>query len=153
VTFEETMRSLVACLVAALLVVGCDNSTTSPSTAALQLAQRETQWSALNLHSYTYDYTYQWFDIPLEARITVRNDSITSVVDRATGEPFDAQFAADWHTVDGLFGVARDLLGSKGARVVVQYDEQDGYPTSLSASWNNPGGGFSATVTNFQPQR
>lgn len=142
------MRSFVVGLAILGSLVACD-STTASNANPLTLAQREAQWEHRSFHSYTFDYVN---NAPLghaNVHVVVTADAVTSVIDATTGEA--PEFDVTIPTIDGLFAIARSVVGEKNATVQLEFDSHFGYPTQISAFNNNPGGGYDAHASNLQP--
>jgi len=141
------MRSLVVSLVLALALFGCD--TTRPVTAAdrAALQQHEEQWAQRTFHSYVFDYSETQISTNYNVRITVRDDTVATVIDLNTGQP--PTTPRTWPTMDALFNEANYAVLQGG--VSLEYNDQYGYLTLLSIQSNNPGGQFLVRVSNLQP--
>ena len=144
------MRSPAVC-VAALALMACTSTTTGYDLSATrELQANQSEWSHSDPHSYSYVYTIDVLARQVSVRITVVNDAVTSAVDAATGGPPELEF--DWPTIDGIFAIARKGLEANAEGVDIAYDPQLRYPTELSVAgrYNNPGGSYHATITEFQ---
>jgi len=141
------MRAFVVSYIVALALVACD--TTRPVTASERAAlqQHEQQWAQRSFHSYVFDYSETQLSTSYDVRITVRNDTVASVIDLNTGQPPTAP--RTWPTIDALFNEA-DFAVLQGG-VSLEYNDQYGYLTLFSIKSNNPGGQFLARVSNLQP--
>jgi hypothetical protein len=141
------MRSAVMYFVLAAAVLACD--TTRPVTAAdrAALQQHEDQWARRTFHSYVFDYSETQLSTNFNVRITVQDDTVSDVIDLATGEPPDVP--RTWPTMDALFNEA-DFAVLQGG-VSLEFNDQFGYLTLFSIQSNNPGGQFLARVSNLQP--
>lgn len=143
-----------AVLVVAALVVGACESSTRPGMVDLAaLAQREAQWQGQELHDYSFEYHYEFAGAMEAVRITVRSDTVASVVDLQTDSTLSLDARYGWPTVDSLFARARQALASTDVDVVVSYDSRLGYPTRIDVSplVSTPAGGSSSRASDLQP--
>lgn len=141
------MRTIVVSLLVGIALVGCD--TTRPVTAAdrAALQQHEDQWAQRSFHSYVFDYSETQLGTSYNVRITVKDDTVASVIDLNTGKA--PATPRTWPTMDGLFNEANFAVLQGG--VSLEYNDQYGYLTLFSIQNNNPGGQFLARVSNLQP--
>lgn len=101
-------------------------SSEAPPAQDMPAAQRT--WEANRPAAYAYDLEITCFCIHRgQYVVEVRNDEITSVLDKASGAPA-AESRVEWIvTVDRLFEVMRQA-SSAGTPVRAQYDARLGYP-------------------------
>lgn len=144
------MRSIMLGPLLAASLVAC-NSTRPVSVAdRAALAAHESQWGARSFHSYTFDYSEQQFNSNYNVHITVRDDTVESVIDKQTAEPPNVPHT--WPTIDVLFQEADFAIGRDDITVGLGYEDQFGYLTLLSeTSGRSGGGGFVARTSNLQP--
>jgi hypothetical protein len=101
------------------------------------LDQGQSTWEAIGVVTYTYVYqrSSQSEDSSLPMTVEVVDNMVVNVIPSISGEPEEAterQGSDDTiPTIDGLFEEIQDAIDSNAFRVVVQYDEQLGYPTSI----------------------
>ena len=81
--------------------------------------------------------------------ITVHDTTIVNVIDNATGLPPEINLG--WTTIDGLYAAAQSVVGSKHTTLQIEFNEQYSYPTLVSMSNNDPGGPYTAQVSNLSP--
>lgn len=143
------MRTFVVCLAVAACLAACSQPTGDGSATEVSLLQHEIQWSNRDFHSYSFDIVDQHFGGTYRAHVSVVNDVVTSAVDPITGVASDAPVA--WPTIDALFETAHGAVGKRGLQVTLKFNDQLGYLTELDISSNNPGGPYSAVVSNLQP--
>jgi hypothetical protein len=141
------MRSIVVGVVAAATVIACNSTrpVTADERAALQ--QHEAQWAQRSFHSYVFDYSEAQLNTNYDVRITVRNDTLSDVIDLQTGHA--PVVPRSWPTMDALFNEANFAVQQGGA--TFEYDEQYGYLTLFRVVSNNSGSGFLARISNLQP--
>src|SRR5450432_1063877 len=144
------MRPFVVCLAVLASLTACDgSSSTSAIGLSLDLSIHKAQWSKRGFHDYTYDYANAGPLSAANVHVTVRADTVASLIDTTTG--MAPEFPLSVPTIDALFGIAGAALSAKNTTVNIESDSQFGYPTVVSASNSNPGGGFAARVSNLQP--
>jgi hypothetical protein len=143
------MRSILAGLALAGALLGCRSVSDVSVAAQLSLDLHETKWKQRTFTSYTYDLVQQKFGFTSNVRITVHDTTIVSVVDNTTGRPPEANVG--WTTIDGLYAAAQSVVGSKYTTLQVEFNEQYSYPTLVSMSNNDPGGPYTAQVSNLSP--
>lgn len=69
-----------------------------------QLRDEKSKWLALAIHNYSYDYERQCFCGDAGTyRITVRNDAITTVVNKGTGQSVATSATDFWYTIPELY--------------------------------------------------
>lgn len=143
------MRTFVVCLALVMSLGACSDTTGGGSATLVSLVQHETQWSHRDFHSYSFDFVDQQFGRTYSARVTVVNDVVTTAVDPSTGLASSAPVA--WPTIDELFRTAHGAFGGKGLHVTLKFNDQVGYVRELDISSANPGGPYSAVVSNLHP--
>ncbi|HSU94450.1 MAG TPA: DUF6174 domain-containing protein [Gemmatimonadaceae bacterium] len=143
------MRSILAGLALAGALLGCSSVSDVGVAAQLSLDLHEAKWKQRTFSSYTCDLVQQKFGITSNVRITVHDTTVVSVIDNTTGLPPEANVG--WTTIDGLYADAQSVVGSKYTTLQVEFDEQYSYPTLVSMSNNDPGGPFTARVSNLSP--
>jgi len=141
------MRTFVVCLAVVASLVACSEPTGNGSATELSLVQHEIQWSHRDFHSYSFDVVDQQFGGTYSAHVTVVNDVVTAAVDPLTGIASNAPVS--WPTIDALFASARGAVGGKGLEVTLKFNDQLGYVSELDINSSNPGGPYSAVVSNF----
>lgn len=114
----------------AVLVVACSGpSPTDLKTTADILAHQAT-WTHQGITSYSYTYEFTAFNVyaykPL--LVVVRQDTVRSVVDSATG---DSITPTGFPTIDGLFENAL-TAAHDGILTHVEFDPVLGYPARLT---------------------
>ena len=145
------MRTFVVCLAVMGSLTACDGSSSTSAVHGnrLPLSMHEAQWAKRGFHDYAFDYTNAGPIGAANVHVTVRADTVASLIDATTGmAPAFPVFAP---TIDALFGVADAALSAKHTTVNLEFDSQFGYPTLVSAANSNPGGPFVARVANLQP--
>jgi len=132
-------------------LTACDGSSSTGAFHGnrLELSMHEAQWAKRGFHDYTFDYTNEGPLFEANVHVTVRADTVASLIDATTG--MAPQFPVFVPTIDALFGIADAALSAKNTTVNFEFDSQFGNPTLVSAWDNNPGGPFVATVANLQP--
>jgi hypothetical protein len=103
--------------------------TEAPAAASGAVAAAQQKWQASRPAAYAYDLEISCFCIHRgQYLVEVRGEEITSVRDKATGQPA-AESRVEWIvTVDRLFEVMRQA-SSAGTPVRATYDATLGYPT------------------------
>jgi hypothetical protein len=143
------MRSILVGLALAGALLGCSSVSDVSVAAQLSLDLHEAKWKQRTFTSYTCDLVQQRFGFTSNVRITVHDTTIVSVVDNTTGLPPEANVG--WTTIDGLYADAQSVVGSKNTTLQVEFNEQYSYPTLVSMSNNDPGGPYTAQVSNLSP--
>lgn len=144
------MRPFLVCLAVLASLAACDGSSSTSATGiGLELSIHEAQWSKRSFHDYTYDYVNAGPLGRANVHVTVRADTVASLIDATTG--MAPEFPLSVPTIDALFGIAGAALSAKHTTVYLDFDSHFGYPTLVSAVDDNPGGPFVARVSNLQP--
>ena len=143
------MRALMVVLLLGAGLIACNGTRPVSDTDRAALAAHEAQWAARSFHSYAYDYSETQLSRNFNARITVVNDTVSSVIDPQTGQP--PATPRTWPTIDGIFGEADLAVQEGNFTISIEYDDTYGYPTLFSAQSNNPGGGELVRTSNLQP--
>lgn len=144
------MRPFVVCLAVLASLAACDDSSSTSATGiSLELSIHKAQWAKRGFHDYTYDYVNAGPLGAANVHVTVRGDTVASLIDATTG--MAPEFPVSVPTIDALFGIAGAALGAKHSTVSLEFDSQYGYPTLVSAVSNTPGGPFVARVSNLHP--
>ncbi len=120
-----TFRMLASMGCLALLFFSCKEQTTQP-----QPTDPYTRWKSYGYHNYTFEQTRLCFcrDGGEAMRVTVRSDTVSSVMrlsDSSMLSPDQAQYCL---TLDSLFGLIR---AAKYDSVVISYNAVYGYPERL----------------------
>ena len=106
-------------------LLGCKDQATQP----LPLDPYE-RWRSYGLHEYSIDQARMCFCLQggQEMRITVRSDTIASVINLSDGSTVSYPISKYYLTVDSLFGIIRN---SRTDSLVITYNETYGYPETL----------------------
>ncbi len=99
-----------------------------------RLARHEALWRSQRITSYQFRYRQACYCLPETTApvvITVRDGSIAEVVKVGSGEPADAS-APFYRSVEQIFDVIRTAIDDGAESLTVGYDEQLGYPRSVS---------------------
>ena len=143
------MRSICLLLAMAVTVGACEGTRAVTAADKQALAEHKTEWGQRSFHSYTFDYSEAQLSTSYNVRITVINDTISTVIDTTTGVA--PRIPRTWPTIDDLFGEADFFANNGNYSVSLDYDETYGYITLLSAQPTNAGGGFLARAANLHP--
>ncbi|MBA2686205.1 MAG: hypothetical protein H0U66_17110 [Gemmatimonadaceae bacterium] len=143
------MRSLVVCIAIVAAVAACGGTRAVTEIDKAALAEHEAQWGQRTFHSYRFDYSESQLSTSYSVRITVVNDTLSSVIDTTTGTP--PPVPRTWPTIDDLFGEADFFANNGSYSLSLDYNDTYGNLTLISAQPSNPGGGFLARVANLQP--
>ena len=100
-------------LILAVTVAACSDSPAEPRPG--DLALQRALWEQSGIVSYDYELTHtnEWFP-PQTQRISVRNGSVTRIIDVATGDSIGPGPTSIGMTIDGLFDVAEGVLADAG---------------------------------------
>lgn len=123
-------------LVLVALLAACGSST-GPSPL-VDLEHARSRWESRSFADYTFETRRDCFCAPEltgPARITVVNDSITSVIDITADSVIPYPAAGNWYTVEDLFVVIDSAVHHPATSSIdVAYDPDLGYPTTLEIS-------------------
>ncbi len=130
-----TMRNILTILALPLLIsCGLFESNADQRT----LEQNRDKWAAADGDSYLYQYRRLCF-CPVEyaewAAVRVLDEAILWVVLVNSGEEPEELGIGDYHTIEGLFEVAEDVI-ENADDYDISYDEIYGYPTRIEADYN-----------------
>lgn len=122
--------------------------------ATADLDRAMARWDSANVSSYAFTFRYSCFcppQVSQEVRITVRHDSVISVLDTA-GVAVDTTWYRNYLTVDRMFASIRITIGNVPDSISASYDAQLGYPTHISVdpSRQTVDEEFAFRVTAFQ---
>lgn len=114
---------ILACLIAFLM--SCKENPSQP----VQLTPYE-RWQSYQLHNYTIDQVQTCFcpGAGGTVRMTIRSDTITSVMKLLDSTYVPSPMPQYYLTVDSLFSIIRTRTGDS---IVVTYNETYGYPEKL----------------------
>jgi hypothetical protein len=143
------MRSCLVGLAVAGALAACGSVNDVAVAAKLSLDRHEVLWKQRSFTSYSFDIVQQKFGRTVNDHVTVTGTTIVSVIDKATGLPPEVD--AGLPTIDDLFAAAQSVIGSKNTTLQMEFNEQYGYPTLYQESSPNPGGPYSAEVSNLAP--
>jgi hypothetical protein len=143
------VRSFLVGLVVAGALVACSSSTDVSVAALVSLNRHQAQWEQRTFSAYSFDLVQQRLGGTSNVHIAVNGTTIVSVIDNTTGEPPEVDAGSP--TIDELFTTAQSVFGQKGETLQMEFNEQYGNPTLLVISNSNPGGGYSAQVSNLAP--
>ncbi len=93
------------------------------------------RWRRLAPAHYSYRYHLQCFCGPALTRpmiLVVRDGEVAGATYVETGEPVDQPVLLWLPTVEGLFERIREAIDQEAEVLVVEYDEEFGYPTLAS---------------------
>ncbi len=108
-----------------LLLTGCKDHSSSPGPG-----NPYEQWRTLAVHDYTIDQVRECycFERGRAMTLTVRADTIASMVYASDGTAAPA-YALPWYrTIDSLFAIIRNNASDS---LVIVYNEEFGYPETL----------------------
>jgi len=143
------VRTFLVGLALAGALIACSSSTDVSVAALVSLNRHQAQWEQRTFSSYSFDLVQQKFGGTSNVHVTVNGTTIVSVIDNATGEP--PVVDAGYPTIDELFATAQAVFGQKGETLQMEFNEQYGNPTVVVIINSNPGGGYSAEVSNLAP--
>lgn len=145
------MRAFVVSLVVAGALAACGGDGPVSVAAQVELAQHEALWQQRGFHSYTFDLVQQQFGGTENVHVTVQADSVAGVIDNETGMPPVQPMGTP--TVDDLFADANGAITHKELSVGLEFNDQIGYLTlyTVNSRLNNPGGPYSAKISNLTP--
>lgn len=145
------MRSAIMCVAVSMMLSACGSDSAIGLYDEGTLISHQERWHSEGLHSYSFDLDQQSLAKRGNVHIVVQSDVVVSVIYRDTGLPPDDE--TGWPTIDGLFDVAKQVIDARYVTTFdIEYDSPYGYITVLSAHANDPGGGYTAHVSNFVPE-
>ena len=118
------MKTLVAMFLL-FTVFGCEELTNTTDFSSHYM-----QWQSQNIHDYTIEQARYCFcpDGGQKVQITVRDDSVYSVLRLSDSMIIPYPNSARYLTVDSLFAI---IENNESDSLVVEYDSIYGYPTKL----------------------
>jgi hypothetical protein len=135
---------ILGCLI--VLFVSCKENPSEP----VQLAPYE-RWQSFRLHNYTIDQIRSCFcpGAGGTARITVRSDTIATVMKLLDSTYVTFPIPQYYLTVDSLFSIIHNRSGDS---IVVTYNITYGYPEKLDINpqWHPMDGGVLYETSNLQ---
>ena len=125
------MRRLAGVLLAVTLLGGCDVFGLDDQVVD-DLKEQRAAFVAQNHKNYTYEFQRSCFCGETRRMIiTVRNDAVTSVVVKGTGEPV-TQFLDSYYTIPKLYDYLIDVA-EDASSIDVAFDTSVHIPVSVSA--------------------
>lgn len=144
------MRTFLVDLAVAGTLIACSSTTDVGVAALVSLNRHQAQWEQRSFSSYSFDLVQQKFGRLSNVHVAVNGTTIVSVIDNTTGAP--PVVDAGYPTIDELFAMAQSVFGQKGETLKMEFNEQYGYPTLLTADDpGTPAGPYSAAVSNLAP--
>jgi Family of unknown function (DUF6174) len=141
------MRAFFVGVILVGALVACSSSTDVSAAAKASLDQHQALWGQRTFGSYAFDLDLQDVAFTASVRITVNGTTVTTVIDKTTGEPPTGDY--QYPSVDDLFATAQAAFGQKNTTLQMEFNEQYGYPTALVVSSLTGTGAYSAHVSNF----
>ena len=135
---NRVIRTVVFALAA---MAGCVVVTTEPIRSPLQeeLDANLAKWAASGLDTYEYRFVRACECRPEVSGpiiITVENGTVTAVK-----RPDDSPDLPPWEggstpTIPHLFGTVQSAIDGEPGSIIVEYDDQWGYPTNIYIDWD-----------------
>ena len=141
------MRAFLVGVVIAGALIGCSSSTDVSAAAKASLDRHQALWGQRAFSSYTFDLDLQDVSFASNVHIAVNGTTVTSVIDKSTGQPPAVNY--QYPTVDDLFATAQATFGQKNTTLQMDFNEQYGYPTVLVITSLTAAGPYSAHLSNF----
>lgn len=148
------MHRNVRLLALSLLLPACSSSGGMPAEPPVDLAAAQQRWSAGAPASYRFDYQQECFCVREQVQpvtIEVRDGRVARVVSRESGQEVAATGNLRWPTIVELFDIIAEAQRNGVQPLVVQYHEQQGYPTRIEAGSLAADAGVIYHATNLQP--
>jgi hypothetical protein len=124
-------------LLSVVALSACDSFTVgNPAQNQLDTALR--RWNEVGSASYEYKLRRICLCVPETThtlRIRVQSGQITSVFDLDTNLPASSTTAG--LTVPGLFDIVQDAIDRRAFRLIVEYEQQLGYPTAIAVDYDD----------------
>jgi hypothetical protein len=123
-TVDEIMKDSFCIALLLLTLVSCNDRGSDPMPNAYE------RWRSYGLHDYAIDQIRVCYcvDGGQAMIVTVRADSVASVLRLSDGTQLSQTASRFYLTVDSLFGIIRYAHGDS---LVIQYNPQYGYPERL----------------------
>ena len=143
------MRAIFVTLATATVLAACSCDGPVSVAAQVDLTQHEALWHQRDFHSYSFDLAQVRLASTGNFHVTVRADTVAGVLDNQTGlPPVNPPFVS---TIDDLFVDANHAITDDKVNIDLEFNDQIGYPTvyAVSSKLGDPGGPFSARISNF----
>ncbi|MBC8345945.1 MAG: hypothetical protein ISR82_00845 [Candidatus Marinimicrobia bacterium] len=123
------------CLVLLFLIFACDNE---PDSDLITWQKNWNKWQSMEMAQYTYKFYAvcecidEW---TREVQVSVRNDSVISVLFTNDNLPPKNLKISDWHTINSLFNLSKTVI-EEAAQYEIQYDNTYGNPKKIFIDWD-----------------
>lgn len=141
------MRAFLVGVAVVSALIGCSSSTDVSAAAKASLDRHQALWGQRTFASYAFDLDLQDVSFASSVHVTVNGTTVTSVIDKSTGQPPTGAYR--YPTVDDLFATAQAAFGQKNTTLQMDFNEQYGYPTVLVITSLTAAGPYSAHLSNF----
>ena len=128
-------KTLMILSVSLPIVYGCNDEDSNSILTNLQ--KNQAKWESLNSSGYEYQYQKSCFcedSATAPRNVLVTDNQVVSLANKMTTEALRLD-AYPTQTVDGLFDLIR-LEESRVETLLVEYDDETGYPTMISVDPN-----------------
>lgn len=154
-------RHLAGIVVGALALVACDSSGIVGPGDLDRFNQALARWEARPFANYSYEIRVACFcppEVTKWSRVSVRSGVVVAVEPLESNPEFPIVTFQYWVPIDSIFNDLYRTMTEPGAdyyldRIVVSYDAQLGYPTSIEyrAKPNIADGGSTHSLRNVTP--
>jgi asparagine synthetase A len=109
------------------------------SPAQQQLDKYQARWQQQNIQKYTYIFQRGCYcprEYTRPVKLKVKNQQVVRAKFVDTGELLPANLQGNKQTVTDLFNLIQRAIDKNAFRITAEYDEQYGYPTSISIDYD-----------------
>ncbi len=97
------------------------------------------RWQQADIKNYKYTFQRSCFcmrDYTKEVLTTVKNNKVVNAHWKGSQQPLDNKFKDNQQTINYFFSKIQDAIDRKAAVITVKYNEQYGYPETLSIDYD-----------------
>lgn len=97
------------------------------------------RWQQANINNYQYTFQRSCFcmrDYTKAVITTVKNNNVIDAHWKGSKKPLGDKFKNNQQTINYFFAKIQDAIDKKAAVITVKYNEQYGYPETLSIDYN-----------------
>ena len=97
------------------------------------------RWQQANIKNYSYTFQRSCScmrDYTKEVLTTVKNNNVVNAHWKDSKQPLDSKFKDNRQTINYFFSKIQDAIDRQAAVITVKYNEQYGYPETLSIDYD-----------------
>ena len=117
-------------------LTGCVIFTSGSKDLQTELTEHRALWDVAAITDYSMRFqrlcVFCDVDFLIPVRITVRGDTIDTVIDLDSGAPVTETTAGTFLTIDELFDFIQDAIDQNASEIDVRYEAVLGYPTDVN---------------------